>query len=43
MRANRRVVMDVRMAIGEAEGLVPGVAVEDGEDPRWQAIIAGGA
>ena len=31
--------MDVAEAIDSAEGLLPGVAVEDGEDPRWQAII----
>jgi hypothetical protein len=33
---------DVAKAIREAEALLPGVPVEDGRDPRWQAIIAVG-
>jgi hypothetical protein len=34
--------MNVRDAIREAEALLPGEPVEDGIDPRWQAIIAVG-
>ena len=34
--------MDVAEAIHEAEALLPGVALEEGQDPRWQAIIAVG-
>jgi hypothetical protein len=32
--------MGVREAICEADALLPGVPVEVGPDPRWQAIIA---
>jgi hypothetical protein len=33
----------VAEAIREAEALLPGAPVENGRDPRWQAIIAVGA
>jgi hypothetical protein len=32
-------VMDVDQAIADAERLLPGTPVEQGVDPRWQAII----
>lgn len=32
--------MDVQQAIRDAERILPGVAVDIGLDPRWQAIIA---
>jgi hypothetical protein len=32
----------VRQAIDEADALLPGEPVEEGLDPRWQAIIAVG-
>jgi hypothetical protein len=31
--------MSVEQAIAQAEALLPGQAVESGNDPRWQAII----
>jgi hypothetical protein len=34
--------MIVAVAIREAEALLPGEPVEEGQDPRWQAIIAVG-
>ena len=34
--------MSVVEAIREAETHLPGVPVDDGQDPRWQAIIAVG-
>jgi hypothetical protein len=34
--------MDVLEAIRQAESLLPGEPVEEGQDPRWQAIIAVG-
>src|SRR5262249_42643862 len=34
--------MSVQDAIREADALLPGVPVEAGEDPRWQAIIGVG-
>ena len=34
--------MEVHEAIRAAEALLPGEPVDDGEDPRWQAIIAVG-
>ena len=34
--------MGVSEAIREAEALLPGVPVEEGQDPRWQAIIVVG-
>jgi hypothetical protein len=33
-------VVGVREAIRKADALLPGEPVEEGEDPRWQAIIA---
>jgi hypothetical protein len=33
-------IMGVREAIRKAEAMLPGEPVEQGEDPRWQAIIA---
>jgi hypothetical protein len=35
--------MGVAEAVLEAETLLPGVPVEEGSDPRWQAIIGVGA
>jgi len=32
--------MGVREAIREADALLPGEPVDEGQDPRWQAIIA---
>lgn len=32
--------MDVAAAIREADALLPGESVDEGQDPRWQAIIA---
>ena len=34
--------MDVREAIRNAERLLPGEPVDEGQDPRWQAIITVG-
>jgi hypothetical protein len=34
--------MGVHLAIREAEALLPGEPVEEGLDPRWQALIAVG-
>jgi hypothetical protein len=34
--------MSVGGAISRADSLLPGVPVEEGQDPRWQAIIAVG-
>jgi hypothetical protein len=34
--------MGVSEAIRAADALLPGVPVDDGEDPRWQAILAVG-
>jgi hypothetical protein len=34
--------VDVRQAIRDAEALLPGEPTEEGEDPRWQAIMAVG-
>jgi hypothetical protein len=33
-------IMGVREAIRKANALLPGDPVEEGQDPRWQAIIA---
>ena len=34
--------MNVEMAIERADGLLPGTPAAEGQDPRWQAIIAVG-
>jgi hypothetical protein len=34
--------MGVREAIREADALLPGEPVDEGQDPRWQAVIAVG-
>lgn len=34
--------MGIEQAIREAEALLPGIPVDEGDDPRWQAIIAVG-
>jgi len=34
--------MDVKKAIQAANALLPGEPVDDGQDPRWQAIMAVG-
>jgi hypothetical protein len=38
-QASWLLIMSVHQAIREAEALLPGEPVSDGEDPRWQAII----
>jgi hypothetical protein len=35
--------MGVAEAIRDADALLPGVPADEGQDPRWQAIIAVGA
>jgi hypothetical protein len=37
-----RARVEVAEAIREAEAILPGVPAEEGQDPRWQAIIAVG-
>jgi hypothetical protein len=39
---DRIVAMDVQSAIARADSLLPGKPIDEGEDPRWQAIIAVG-
>lgn len=35
--------MNIDQAIAHADAILPGTPVDDGEDPRWQAIIEVGA